>query len=204
MVEVFSILAFSFFFSFIGSIPPGVVNLSVLELSLRGQKAAAYRFAVAAALVEYPYAYIAIRFEALISSNPLIADNFHLLAAVVMLLLGTLGLWQARRPSASLQRFNDSGFRKGVIVSILNPLAIPFWIGVTAFLRNEGWVQLTKETDRHYYVIGVSLGTLCLLVLVARVSAVVGERFGQHPMVRKVPAFVFLALGFYSLVRLVW
>ena len=44
------ILGLSFLFSFLGSIPPGTLNLSVLQLSIDGRKNAAMRFALATPL----------------------------------------------------------------------------------------------------------------------------------------------------------
>ena len=201
MIEAVSIFFIAFLFSFIGSIPPGSINLSVLQLSLDGNRPAAYRFALAAALIEYPYAYIALRFEGLLSEYSWIESNFHIIAASVMISLGVIGLWQSRKPVGQQSKFHKSGFRKGVVISLLNPLAIPFWIGVTAYLRNEGWVTFTGEASFHYYVLGVSAGTFMLLFVVAILAFRLGERMSNNALLRKVPAFIFLGLGIYSLTR---
>ena len=90
-----AVLAFSlaFFFSFIGSIPPGTINLTVLQLGLEHKTSVAWRLALAAALIEYPYAFLAIKFEKLITASPVVVENFHLITAIVMIVLGVMNLF---------------------------------------------------------------------------------------------------------------
>ena len=201
MTSGLGIFFVSFVFSFLGSIPPGSINLSILSLSLDGKKAAAVRFALAAALVEYPYAYIALKFEAIITENAWINEHFHLLSASVMIALGIIGLLQNRRSTELFDKFRDSGFRKGIVISILNPLAIPFWIGVTAYLKNQGWVVIDHEASIHYYVMGVSLGTFVLLISLSKIATGIGFRYKDSSLLKIIPAIVFLILGIYSLMK---
>ena len=42
-------------FSFLGSIPPGTMNLAVLQLGLEQKIKTALRFSLAVAIIEYPY-----------------------------------------------------------------------------------------------------------------------------------------------------
>ena len=71
-------------FSFVGSIPPGTLNILVLQLGLENKIKVALRFALAVSVVEYPYAWIAVVFEDWITSSPLVLDNFQLTGASVM------------------------------------------------------------------------------------------------------------------------
>ncbi len=73
-----------FIFSFIGSIPPGTLNVSILQIALQGKTGIATRFAFAVAIVEYPYAWIGVQFEYWLTSSSVVVDNFQLIAAIVM------------------------------------------------------------------------------------------------------------------------
>ncbi|MFN7260132.1 MAG: hypothetical protein ACK5TU_09565, partial [Cyclobacteriaceae bacterium] len=86
-------------FSFIGSIPPGTLNVTVLQLGLDKKMGVALRFALAVSIIEYPYAWIAVAFEDWLTSSPLIIENFQLITAVVMTVLGLFTLWASRKPS---------------------------------------------------------------------------------------------------------
>ena len=148
---ILQVFVAGFVFSFIGSIPPGTLNILVLQLGLQNKVRTALRFSLAVAIVEYPYAWIAVVFENLITSSPAITKNFQLTGAVVMTTIGIINLWSARKPSTFSLKFQDSGFRRGLVLSILNPQAIPFWIAVTAYLKIEGWIDLSTGWLIHTY-----------------------------------------------------
>ena len=195
-------LLIGFAFSFVGSIPPGTINLSVMQLSLQGNLAAALRFAFAAALVEYPYAWIAVEFEDLITSNVALTSNFQLISALVMILIGIAALWmQGQEPEGILKTIRESGFRKGILVSIFNPLAIPFWIGVTAYLKFEQWIDLSSRGDVILYVLGISLGTFGLLALLALSARPLAPLFQKDRILKRIPGMIFLVLGLMAMVK---
>jgi threonine/homoserine/homoserine lactone efflux protein len=201
-MDVLISFSVAFFFSFIGTIPPGSINLTVLQLGLHHKMNIAWRFALTVSIVEYPYAWLAIKFERYITASPMVVANFQLLAAIVMLVLGIFNLWTSQRTGKVIEKFHQSGFRKGLILSILNPLAIPFWIGVTAYLQSIKLIALSSTASLHAYLFGVSAGTLCLLILLAYLARRVVSQFRQQNAFSKlVPGATMIALGLYALYR---
>jgi len=191
----------SFFFSFIGTIPPGSLNLNILQLGLENKINTAWRFALAAALMEYPYAWLAIKFERIITSSTLIVENIQLLTAIVMVLLGILNLRSVRKPSRFSEKFNNSGFRRGILLSLLNPLALPFWVGTTAYLNSQRWIDLTSPLSLHAYLFGASLGALSLLILLAYLANRIVSGFHHISLLKKIPGVILLALGLYAFIQ---
>ncbi|MGE0588606.1 MAG: LysE family translocator [Cyclobacteriaceae bacterium] len=189
------------FFSFIGSIPPGTLNLSVLQLGLEGKVNTALRFALAVSIVEYPYTWIGVQFEYWITSSPMIIDNFQLVTAIVMVTIGLLNLWSAEKPTNFSVKFNDSGFRRGLILSVLNPMAIPFWIGITAYLKAQGWIDLSSVALLHSYVFGTSVGAMVLLTLFAFMAKKLAGYVKNNRIVKRVPGFTLLILGIYAFIK---
>lgn len=186
--------------SFIGSIPPGTLNILVLQMGLENKLRVAIRFILAVAIIEYPYAWIAVEFEHLITSSPLVQQNFKLLAAVVMLSLGILGLWSVRKPSTLTVKLQESGFRKGLVLSILNPQAIPWWIGMTAYLKAQGWIVLDNPWRLHSYVFGTSIGVLLLLLLLAFMAQKLASIMKHNRVVALLPSIILFLLGLIALV----
>ena len=188
--------------SFIGSIPPGTLNILVLQLGLQNKLKAALNFALAVAIVEYPYAWIAVAFEGWVTRSPVIQENFKILAASVMVLLGLIGLWSARKPSVTTVKLQDSGFVRGLILSILNPQAIPWWIAVTAYLKAQGWIVIDTNVRIHAYVFGTALGALALLTMLAFAAQRV-SRFIQHNrLIAVLPSVVLLLLGIITFINI--
>ncbi len=188
-------------FSFVGSIPPGTLNILVLQLGLENKVKTAIRFALAVALVEYPYTWIAVVFEDWITSSPIVLDNFQLLGAVVMTTIGLITLWAARKPTSFTAKFEESGFRRGLVLSILNPQAIPFWIAVTAYLKMEGWIDLSTTGRIHSYILGTSVGALMLLILLAVMAQKVSAPFQNNRLIRILPGGILLVLGLAGLIK---
>jgi threonine/homoserine/homoserine lactone efflux protein len=187
--------------SFVGSIPPGTLNILVLQLGLENKIKIALRFALAVSLVEYPYAWIAVVFEHWITSSPLVLQNFQLTGATVMTAIGAFSLWSARKPSEFSVRVQQSGFRRGLVLSILNPQAIPFWIAVTAYLKMEGWIDLSTNMRLHSYVLGTSVGVMILLTLLAVLARKVSTTFQTSRMLRLLPGAILLLLGAIGLTK---
>lgn len=191
----------SFTFSFTGSLTPGTVNLSSVQLGLNNKAYLAWRFALAAAIMEYMYAFLAVTFEKIITSTPVIVQNFHLIAAVVMLTLGILNIRSASKPTNLSVRLENSGFRRGLVLGLLNPLAMPYWIGMVAYMKSQHWIDLSTPLQLHSFLLGVSSGVFTLLVLVAYLAGRVMKYFSTHQGIRKFPGYLMLLLGIYALIR---
>lgn len=193
-----SIFVIGFFFSFIGSIPPGSINISVMQLAMRNKKAAALYFAMAAALVEFVYAGLAVKFQMFLTENTSISSYFSIVSGAVLLILGILNLIKRGNQQPDSQgKERMAGFKKGILISMANPLAIPFWLAVTAYLQSMGWLTL-NEGNYLVYVAGISSGTFILLGVVTWL----GARFAfiQHNdfIVYRVPGLIFLSMGIYT------
>jgi threonine/homoserine/homoserine lactone efflux protein len=188
-------------FSFLGSIPPGTLNVCVLQLGLEKKIGAALRFALAASIIEYPYTWIGVQFEYWITSSPAVIENFQLLTTIVMTIIGVLNIWSAQRPMEFAARFNESGFRRGLVLSILNPMAIPFWIGITAYLKAQHWIDLSSTLNLHLYIFGTSVGAMALLTLYAYLAKSLSRYVTGSKLVKLIPGLTLLALGVYAFVR---
>ncbi len=198
IVQVFLI---GFIFSFLGSIPPGTLNLMVLQMGLEHRLKAALRFALAVAIIEYPYTWIAVEFEQFITSSPVVLQNLKLWGAIIMTTFGIISLWSVRKPSTLSVKFQQSGFRRGIVLSLLNPQAIPFWIALTAYLKYQGWIDLSTPWRLHSYVLGTSLGALALLSLLIFAADRVASSFKNNRLLRMIPGLVLLVLGIFGFIR---
>lgn len=198
-------LIISFVISYVGSIPPGTVNVSVMQLSILKKHRAAIFFSFAACLVEFIYAGITVQFHIFLNTHPEIANYFRIITAIALI---ALGLWNLFSKSTSSSVKVDTkltgrhGFARGLVLGFLNPMTIPFWLAITTYLENDGLVDVSGF-GFWAYLIGLSTGTFFLLLTVDAL----GKRFTQIAdnkfLVHKVPGFILLALGVYYLLKLV-
>jgi threonine/homoserine/homoserine lactone efflux protein len=189
----------SYAFSFLGSLTPGTINLSVLQCRLDHKSPVAIRMAAAAAIVEYFYAWIAVRFEMLITSSPVIVANMQLITAVVMTSLGLMIIVSSPGSGKPKKNSRPNGFLRGLVLGVLNPLAIPYWTGATAYFKNQGWIDLSTSFGLHSYLLGVSLGVFSLLVLVTYGASKLAKMLVDgKSLIRKIPGYLMLALGIFA------
>ena len=187
-----------FIFSFVGSIPPGTLNVSVLQLGLEKKIDIALRFALAVSIIEYPYTWIGVQFQYWISESPVVVDNFQLIAAVVMTALGIFNLLPSRKASGFAKKFSESGFRRGIVLSILNPMAIPYWMGFTAYMKAQGWISLTTTGLLHSYVLGTAVGAMALLTVLIFFAQRLAPYVQGSRWIKIVPGLLLLGLGGYA------
>ena len=181
-----------------GSIPPGTINLSVLQYALLGNNKAALSFAVAAALTEYIYAAIAVKFQMILISNDAYAQYFSFISGGVLIVLGLYNLMKKNNNTHSIQiREKRNAFKKGVLISLANPLAIPFWLMVTTYLQSMNIISLT-ETTLWLYVAGVSTGTFLLLFVVVQLGRNFSKYQESQLIVYRLPGVLFLIMGIWS------
>lgn len=200
-MEVVLAFLIAFVFSFIGTIPPGTLNLTIVQMGLAHRAEQAWRFSIAAAIIEYFYAWLAVEFETVITSSPSVTENFQLITAVVMLTLGIISLVMSKRKASGVvEKVSESGFRKGILLGILNPMALPFWVAMTAYIRSQHWVVIGSTLELHAYLLGVATGGLALMMLLFFLARKVVTYFQGNTVLNRIPGITLLVLGLYAIV----
>ncbi len=185
--------------SYIGSIPPGVINISVLQYGLHGHRSLGLRFGLAASLVEFVYAAATVRFHIFLTENTSFTEDFELVSGLVLVTLGIFSLLNSNKaPSEKAVAESPKAFRKGLLVGITNIMVIPFWLAVTAYLQSRNIVSI-KGYDLFIYVAGVSAGTFGLMATVAYLSHRFQKVVENRKTVNKIPGVVLISMGLYSL-----
>ena len=147
--------------SFTGSLPIGTLNVSIADLVIDRRIDAAILFGIGAMLVEVTMVRTAlVLIRRLEGMSPLLRW-FRVIACVIILLLSFLSLeaaWHMRSAALPIPFTGNAPFVSGLLLSLLNPLHLPFWLGWTAVLRTKG---LLHDTRREYnvYVLAIGMGT---------------------------------------------
>lgn len=198
-------LLVAFAISYIGSIPPGTINVSVMQLSILKKHRAAIFFALAATLVEFGYAAITVQFHIFLNNNETISSYFQIITAVALIGLGMFNLLS--KTTSKSVKVNEKvtgrhGFGRGLLLGLLNPMSIPFWLAITTYLENDDLIDV-EGYGFWAYLIGLAAGTFCLLLTIDAM----GKRFAKISdnsfLVHKVPGFILLGLGVYFLLKLI-
>ncbi len=161
---------YGLFGSIIGGVAFGPINLSVVELTIKKNLPSANRFCLAAALVEVGQAFIAILFGKLISRKIDEFPEFKLLVILFFFILGLYFVLKKDKPKSELNTAGErSSFLNGIIVAVLNPQSIPYWIFVLAYLKSANVLEL-YSIKLWLFLIGIAIGKYTILVTYSYLS----------------------------------
>jgi len=195
--------------SFVGSLPPGTLNTGVTGLVVNRGAFAAIQFGVGAVLVEIILVRIAL------AGIGLLKKAGHVLrwgrkgavmsGAVVVgsMVLGVVvwALYALYRGGMAGAYWGGVPLISGLLLSLLNPLHLPFWMGWAAVLRSKRVVGDTA-VEYNVFVVAIGLGT----ALAFLVYGMAGHFFIRWLQINKgllnwLIALTFLVTGLLQLYR---
>jgi hypothetical protein len=156
------LVAWAFCISFLGSLPVGTLNVTVSGLVVMHYPGSAIEFGVAALGVEVLLVRVALAAVAALGKLERFSRIFGVITIVILLIFATFSLraaWLgeplkvAATPLAMLPPL-----AAGLVLSLLNPLHLPFWMGWSAALRSKGILAATPA-DYNFFILGIGLGT---------------------------------------------
>ncbi len=189
--------------SFAGSLPVGILNLTAMRTGWsRGMRAVFY-FALACALVEAVYSTIAV-----VAAKVFIHTDgqrtVSQLVSVVVLLVGGIYYW---RKCAAAEQASPvlNVFAKGIMLSVVNVVAIPFWLVYTSALQAYRWISVDGIIAVACYVAGISVGTGLALLVFGTIGKQVGRRFDLDTrLINKGIGLILFASGLVEIVSIVY
>jgi threonine/homoserine/homoserine lactone efflux protein len=155
------LFCWAFLISFMGSLPVGTLNVSVADLSINMGAAAAVQFGIGAMLVEVLVVRIALVTVRKLEGLHTLLRFFKGLTCAIILLVAALSLeaaWHMRKPGVAIPFAGHMPFVSGLLLSLINPLHLPFWMGWTAVLKSRKTLT-DSRSDYNLFVIAIGCGT---------------------------------------------
>jgi threonine/homoserine/homoserine lactone efflux protein len=162
MYKTLQLFFAAFTISFVGTLPLGTLNVSISQLAYKGEWRGALLFAIGAVLVEVIIVRVALvavgRLEKLRRFHLLLAWSSVLVLAILAIII-LLAAIEKRSFESGLPFTGSNPFVAGLLLSLLNPLHLPFWMGWTAILRNKALLGYS-HLEYNLYIVAIGLGTL--------------------------------------------
>jgi threonine/homoserine/homoserine lactone efflux protein len=191
----------AFTISFFGSIPVGVLNLTIVDIGLRKSFKQVLLFSTASALVEYGQGFLALKFSSLFETNPHLEFYIDLIATFVFFILGIIYLRKHGKPQKQKETISD--FKKGLLLSIVNPLAIPFWAVWGTVGLNKGWLT-ASNASMAIFTLGISIGTFVTLLLYGLAAKPIIEKIEiVNQRINQIIGWVLIILGVIQVFKLI-
>lgn len=191
-----------FVMAFFSLTPPGMLNMTAARTAIEQNRNAGVWFALGAALVVIPQAFIALVFARYFTDNPQIVERLEVAGVVVLFLLSVLFFIQARK------KFKGEGGKRkgksfwiGALMSAMNMFAIPFYLVLSSFLENRGLLQ-TEQPYINLFVSGVFLGAFGIFNVYVFFASVIHRRaqfIAQN--INYILSGLFFVLGILTLIK---
>jgi threonine/homoserine/homoserine lactone efflux protein len=157
--------------SFVGLIPFGAINITTAEEAINKGMKSALLVAAGAAIVAFVQAFVALKFSSLFTENPTFDLIFRWVSIPVFIGISVYFLTKRPKPKqAANPAALKGGLLKGIIVSSLNMLAIPYWVFYTVYLTCMKWIDPGQNINILIFGIGVIIGSLFILAIYARMG----------------------------------
>lgn len=143
-METTKLFLVTFFASLVGVIPPGLVNMTVARTCLERGKKNGVLVAIGASLVVVIQATLAILLAKYIFFNPFVRNMLLRTGAVIFFLMAIYFFAKAKQRSTKIKvyRSNSSrSFFKGVMMSVINVLPIPYFCAIAAGMSVSGKIE---------------------------------------------------------------
>lgn len=149
--------------AFLGVLPPGLINMTVVKISLKDGKNRAFMFVFGALIVIFFQTLVALIFAKYINSHIEIALLLRQIGFVVFSLLTFYFFLIAKKSSNTLKsgikiKSKKSRFFLGMFISAINFFPIPFYVFITINLASFGYFSFS-ETSIYLFTLGVVLGS---------------------------------------------
>jgi len=138
-MTIASLFFFGFFFSFVGSITPSMLNMTALKISLEKGSNAANKYALGVALLVVPQIYIAVILTKYITENPKILETFDKVGIVIFMLLSLYFYSESKKSKVNVdvkKTKKENPFLTGITLSLLN-----MFVCCSFFLWNNSVVR---------------------------------------------------------------
>ncbi len=158
-METTKLFLVTFFASLIGVIPPGLVNMTVAKTCLERGKKNGVLVAIGASVVVIIQATIAILLAKYIFFNPFVKNILLRTGAVIFLLMSIYFFVKGKRGSTKIKTYSHGetrSFFKGVMMSALNVLPIPYFCAIAAAMSVSGKIAYDAP---HIFVFAIAAGT---------------------------------------------
>ena len=191
--------------SFLGSLPFGTVNLSVVDTTVHHSFKAGVKMAIAAALVEIIQSFLAVHCGKYISNSIEMSTYVQIGVLVLMFALAIFFLLKKQSDGTETKKkWKMGNFAKGAVLGLINPQALPYWVFIITYFHTSPWFHFETDTIIAF-LIGVSLGKLLALLLFGYLSLIIINRIAAvSKWMNKIIGGIFLLIGVVQGLRLLF
>jgi threonine/homoserine/homoserine lactone efflux protein len=191
------------FVNFIGYIPPGNINLTLVKLTVNRGLKQALMFIVSFSCVEFFFTYFIMHAARWLSAEVRLD---MVIDWVMVILFGVLGgiTWMHRKKPPETNYSDRESIKYGILLGFLNPMQIPFWIISGTYLITHQWI-LDGKVALVIFSAGAAAGAFLALFLYAKFARYIQSKFALSTRFINIGiAILFFSFAAYHVVKQVY
>lgn len=158
----------AFFLTFIGAMPPGMLNMTAAKISLKEGHVRGIVFSFGVCVINLFQIYLAAIFSRYLSKHPEVISVLRFIGLIIFILITIYFFFVAKSdPKQQIDpkiKSKHSRFFQGAFLAIINVFPIPYHAYVTITLASFGWMSF-ENSNIITYVSGGIIGTFVPLYL---------------------------------------
>jgi len=189
--------------NFIGYIPPGNINLSLVQLTINRGLRQAVIFITSFSCVEFFFTYFIMHAAKWLSGQVRLDMVIDWVMIVLFTLLGVIA-WMHRKKMPKTTYSKRASIQYGILLGFLNPMQIPFWMITGTYFITHHWIS-PGRLALTVFSFGSALGAFLCLFLYARFAKYIKKRFDLSTrFINTGIALLFFAFAVYHIVKQVY
>jgi threonine/homoserine/homoserine lactone efflux protein len=162
MTHLLKIFFWGMIMSFLGSLPLGTLNVTVVNITMKEGIRAALVFSFGSMVAEVTMVRLGLIGMTWVYRHHKIFRFFEWVTILLLLILSIASFVAAIKKSgigSALPPVTQHPFWLGGLLSVTNPLHYIFWFGWSTVLISKN-ILLARSWDYNWYVAGIGLGTI--------------------------------------------
>jgi threonine/homoserine/homoserine lactone efflux protein len=204
------IFLITFIISFIGSIHPGPLNLSVIQTTLQKSLSAALLMALGGVIPEIIYGYLAVEGVMIFEKYPVIFQAMQWAVVPILTFLGIQQIIASQKTKKEISPTDlvlPNGVMKGLLLSLFNPQLLPYWIVILINYQNYEDLRIKDLSDNISFVLGTSTGAFALNYVYAYIAHTQREKIFKYlnqNRFEQIIGWTFVGMGLLQIVKMVY
>ncbi|WP_299513184.1 LysE family transporter [Mucilaginibacter sp.] len=189
--------------NFIGYIPPGNINLTLIRITINRGFKQAMHFIIAFSCVEFFFTFFIMQAAKWLSAQVRLDVVIDWVMAALFFTLGII-TWLSRKKPPETNYAEHDSIKYGILLGFINPMQVPFWIITGTYLITHEWI-LDGMLALVIFSIGSAAGAFLCLFLYARFAQYIQSKFALSTrVINTAIAILFFALFGYHVVKRVY
>ncbi|MFM2306664.1 MAG: hypothetical protein RLZZ367_1333 [Bacteroidota bacterium] len=189
---------FAFVLGFVGYLPPGNINLTVVQLRVSEHRTSWWWFILFAAAMEFVYCFGCMWGIQMLLKQQQLSHILNWSAVAIFLALGLFSILHNSTDNNS----TSVEIKRGILVAIINPLQIPFWMVWGVYAMKDGWLG-NDALSIVLFSIACAIGTIAVLTMYAEVGRKLVEKLNLNKvLLNRIIGVLFISLAVYQTVKI--